>query len=58
MSYFLFWLESTWLIIQTEKSLNDSQEFAKTFDECATFTDNYFWEDVESFDEPYQLVSF
>ena len=58
MNYFLFWLESTWLVIQTEKSLDDSQEFAKTFDKCATFADSYFWEDVESFDEPYQLVSF
>jgi hypothetical protein len=58
MNYFLFWLESEWLIIQTERPLNEAEEFAKTFDEFATFTDSYFWEDVEEFSEPYRLVSF
>ena len=58
MNYFLFWLESGWLIIQTESPLNEAEEFAKTFDEFATFTDSYFWEDVEEFNEPYRLVGF
>jgi hypothetical protein len=58
VSYFLFWLESDWLIIQTERPLSEAEKFAKTFDEFATFTDSYFLEDVEEFNEPYRLISF
>ena len=57
MNYFLFWLESGWLIIQTKRTLNEAEEFAQKLDEFATFTDSYFKEDVDEFNEPYRLVN-
>ena len=38
------------------QSEQDAQLVANSIDELATFTDSYFKEDVESFDEPYRLV--
>lgn len=33
-----------------------AQIAANAIDEFATFTDSYFKEDVDSFDEPYRLI--
>jgi hypothetical protein len=56
MNYFLFFTFSGWLIIETNRSQPESQLVANSIDQFATFADSYFKEDVESFDEPYQLV--
>lgn len=56
LNYFLFFTSSGWLIFETLESAESAQIIANTFDEFATFTDSYFKEDVDSFDEPYRLV--
>ena len=58
MNHFLFWTVAGWLILETANSLEESQEFAETFDEFATFADSYFPEDVAEFDEPFRLIQF
>ena len=56
LNYFLFFTFSGWLIVETLQSEESAQTVANTIDEFATFTDSYFKEDVESFDEPYRLI--
>ena len=56
LNYLLFFTFSGWLIFETLESAESAQTVANTFDEFATFTDSYFKEDVDSFDEPYRLI--
>jgi len=56
LNYFLFFTFSGWLIVETLQTVESAQTVANTLDECATFTDSYFKEDVDSFDEPYRLI--
>jgi hypothetical protein len=56
LNYFLFFTFSGWLIVETLQSVESAQIAANTLDQFATFTDSYFKEDVESFDEPYTLI--
>ena len=56
LNYFLFFTFSGWLIFETLESAESAQTVANTFDKFATFTDSYFKEDVDSFDEPYTLI--
>jgi len=56
LNYFLFFTFSGWLIFETLQPVESAQIIANTYDEFATFTDSYFKEDVDSFDEPYTLI--
>jgi len=56
LNYFLFFTFSGWLIVETLQSVESAQAAANTLDQFATFTDSYFKEDVDSFDEPYRLI--
>jgi len=56
LNYFLFFTFSGWLIVETLQNEEVAEIAAIAIDECATFTDSYFKEDVDSFDEPYRLI--
>jgi len=56
LNYFLFFTFSGWLIVKTLQNEEVAEIAAIAIDEFATFTDSYFKEDVDSFDEPYRLI--